>query len=77
MLTLRDLAYLGDGSQLGTGRQVFLYEVYGLPAGQQAWVAHLNERWQVLRSTGGVQDGWSGDFASSEAALLALENGER
>jgi hypothetical protein len=72
MLTLREVAHIGSGTDLRNWDKVYQYEVVGLPRGEEAWIAEFNHRWKILRSTNGITGNWSGDYETSEVALKAL-----
>jgi len=52
-----------------------LYQVRGLPPGNEALIAGADYRgWHVLRTFGAEQDeDWTGHYGTVEEALLALE----
>jgi hypothetical protein len=72
-LTLRAIAHAGSGSDLRKWDKVFQYAVEGLPKGEEAWIAEMNHRWQILRATNGAQGNWTGEYMSPEEALSALQ----
>jgi len=74
MLTLRPAARVGSGPDLRNWDKIFQYEVEGLPPGQEAWIAEIDFRWQILRVKDGLQEGWTGSYKSAEEALAALES---
>jgi hypothetical protein len=71
-LTLRAIAHIGEGRDLRTNRRAFQYEVLGLPAGQQAWIADFDGGWRVLRVIEGEQGQWTEPYVSKEEALNTL-----
>jgi len=73
-LSMRPIASLRKGADYRGpgGGDVFQYEVIGLPPGHQAWIAKMNHRWQVLRSSNGVQGHWTGDYGTAQEALRDL-----
>jgi hypothetical protein len=70
-LAMRPIASFRRGAEYQgpAGCRVFQYEVIGLPSEQQAWIAHMDQRWQILRCANGVQGDWSGGYSSAEEAL--------
>lgn len=72
VLTLRAIAHIGEGPDLQTNRRPFQFEVLGLPAGQQAWIADFNHGWRILRVIDGVQGDWTEGHMSKEDALDTL-----
>ena len=76
-LSLRAIAYFGEGLDLTKNRQITQYEVVGLPSGEQAWIANFGapyrQNWKTLRATGEVQSDWTGDYPSAAEALAALQ----
>jgi hypothetical protein len=69
-LTLRAIAHIGEGPDLRTNRRAFQFEVLGLPAGQQAWIADFDGGWRVLRVVDGKQGGWSPNPFEDKAEAL-------
>lgn len=76
-LTLRPIAHAGEGPDLRNWDQIVQYEVQQLPPGERAWIANFGgryrESWRILRAKGEFQSDWSGDYATAEAALAALQ----
>jgi hypothetical protein len=76
-LSLRAIAYFGEGLNLTKNRQITQYEVVGLPPGEQAWIANFGapyrHNWKTLRATGEVQSDWTGDYRSAAEALAVLQ----
>jgi hypothetical protein len=72
ILTLRAIAHIGEGPTLRTKRRAFQYEVLGLPADQQAWIADFDGGWRILRVVDGVQGHWGGPHLTKEDALDTL-----
>lgn len=73
-LTLRPENRAGDGPDMRNWNDVYQYSVGGLPAGQEALIARMRPHcWQILRLRNGVQGHWTGEYASAEEALSALE----
>lgn len=73
MLTLRAYMWFGDGLRHDGNRRAIAFDVLGLPAGRQAWIANMHHRWQILSAENGVCGEWSGAYRSKEEALAALE----
>jgi hypothetical protein len=59
-----------SGKSLDT---VYLYEVSGLPLGEQAWIAEMNGIWQISHTKNTVLGDWTGDYKSPEVALAVLK----
>lgn len=72
-LTLREVAHSGNGLDMRKWSHVYKYEVQGLPATEEVWIAEMHHRWQILRRTSSVQGDWTGEYASPEEALRALQ----
>jgi hypothetical protein len=72
VLTLRAIAHIGEGPDLRTNRRAFQYEVLGLPAGQQAWIADFGGGWRILRAVQGESGDWSQPHLRKEDALDTL-----
>jgi len=73
-LTLHPVGWLGNGLDMRNWTDAFEYSVEGLPLGEQAWIARIRARcWQILRLINGVQGHWTGEYASAEEALNALQ----
>ena len=74
MLTLRENMFLRDGLTFGKNRRAFMFDVLGLPEGQQAQIAERRYRWQIRCAVnGGVYGEWSGQYGSAEEALASLQ----
>jgi hypothetical protein len=71
-LTLRPTARFGMGPALSGLDRVVNYEVVGLPPGQFAEIAEIDQRWQIWRTKEGVRGRWAGDYSTAEAALEEL-----
>jgi hypothetical protein len=69
-LTLEQLASFGS-SRAG---QRSLYQVRGLPPGEEALIAGADERgWRLLRARReAADDDWAGHYPTADAALEAL-----
>ena len=73
-VTLRPYMIAGDGPDWPregeASARVIAYDVDGLPHGQTAslWGEH-DTLWRIRRGEGG----WTGEYASKEAALAALQ----
>jgi hypothetical protein len=72
-LTLKPVAWIRDGAQMGGGEPI-QFEVQGLPHGQEALIGYP-PHWKVLRRGPDVHGTWRGDFETPEMALKALEQG--
>jgi hypothetical protein len=67
-------AYMhAHGVNLNENRKAIAYRVNGLPVAEQAWIAHFRRGWRLLRSTAGVQGGWTGQYSGPDEALAALQ----
>ena|ERR1700730_13162389 len=74
MLKLHEVARSGIGSDLSRWDHIYKYEVQGMPLGEEAFIAEIDHRWQLLRVSQGKKVGdWTGDYDSPEAALQGLE----
>jgi hypothetical protein len=72
-LTLRAIAHVGESPDLRKNRRAFQYEVLGLPAGRQAWIADFDGGWRILRVVDGVQEKeWGAPHATKEDARDTL-----
>ena len=75
-LTKYEVTRSHEGSGLGTG-PVIQYGIHGLPPGDEALVANFGTRgrddWRILRVKNGVQGHWTGNYASADQALSALQ----
>lgn len=72
-LTIHPTMQFRDGPQItGTG-PVIAFRVGGVPNGQQADIATFNQVWRILRVINGVQGEWTGEYATADDALAALE----
>ena len=58
----------------GRSGEICGYDVGGLPAGEYAKVAYLNNAWRVLRWNDEWHGNWSGCYASAVAAVEALRD---
>ena len=72
-LTLRAVMGYGEGLDLRDWKKIIKYEVCGLPPGEEAWIADMDHRWQILRAKNGVSGEWAGDYKSAEDALAVLQ----
>jgi len=54
------------------GSTTQMYEILGMPD-EQGWIQESDGKWRVLRSKGGRQTRWPGEFDSPEEALAALQ----
>jgi hypothetical protein len=74
ILTLRAIAHVGEGLDLRTNRRAICYEVLGLPARQQAWIADFSgEGWQIHRVLDGKSEEWTKNpFVTKDEAVDAL-----
>jgi hypothetical protein len=72
-LTLKPSSTTDDGQEMGTGT-IVVYDVMGLPPGEQAKIATFDSRrtWQIMRIRNDAMKDWVGDHASPEAALEHL-----
>jgi hypothetical protein len=70
---LHEVGYVGSGTDLRQRDKVYQYEVQGLPEGEEAFIAEMGHRWQLLRTSNGVQNNWTGEYESPEEALAALQ----
>lgn len=50
------------------------YDVNGLPAGEHAKIAYLDNAWRVLRWNADWHGNWSGRYATAAAAIEALRD---
>ena len=72
MLNMRVLAHSFDGPSLYRHRKAFLFEVGGLPKGQQAQIRESYSGWQIRHAIDRVWGEWSGRYGSAEEALAEL-----
>jgi hypothetical protein len=72
VLTLRAIAHIGEGPDLRTNRRAFQYEVLGLPAHQQAWIADFDGGWRILQAVNGQSGHWGDRHLTKEDALDTL-----
>jgi hypothetical protein len=72
MLTLRDRVSRSDGTDAELAGIPIVYEVLGLPKGQEALIWTDNYTWQIQRIKDGVVGESAGTYASKEEALAAL-----
>ena len=63
----------GTNAPAPRGYQAIVFEVRGLPRGEEAWIAQLDLRWKVLRARAGIHTDWEGDYATEQHALTALQ----
>ena len=75
-LTKHEVARSWGGPVSGTG-PVFEYKVDGMPPGEEAFIANFGGRnkasWRALRTKDGVPGEWTGDDATDDDALAALQ----
>ena len=71
-LTLLESSQTIRGGALGSG-EVCGYDVGGLPAGEKANVAYFNGAWRLLRWNDQWHGNWTGEYATPELALAALQ----
>lgn len=71
-LTKREYMFSREGPTFGVNRKPIAYEIFGLPSGQEAWIADINYSWQILRAIDGVYGDWSGEYRTVDDALAAL-----
>lgn len=57
-----------------TGDHAPIYQVEGLPPGENAKIAEFNQSWRILRWNDDWHGNWTGNYASAEAALAALRD---
>lgn len=55
------------------GDHVSQYTVHELPPGDRIVISEMEHRWQILRTQGGHQGDWTGDYKSAEDALAAIQ----
>jgi hypothetical protein len=72
-LTLHDAGREVTNGHSGS-EPVQSYEVEGLPPGEKASIAQFNRAWRFLRWSETSHGNWSGEYASVEAALAALQD---
>ena len=73
-LQLRPVRPSGKGpGVLDESKTVHLYEVSGLPLGEQAWIADMNGSWQISHTKNGVLGDWTGNHRSPEDAWAVLQ----
>ena len=72
-LTLRPHRRLGMGPELSDRDRVINYEVVGLPPGESAEIAEIDQHWQIWRTKDGVRGQWTGDYSTAQAALEELQ----
>ena len=80
-LTLHEDAWLRDGPVFATG-PVVGYRVGGMPDGRTARIANFGapnrNDWRIMRVNGdNTQTAWTGDYASVEDALVALQQDQQ
>lgn len=71
-LTLRAVTHLGDGPPIAPSDPV-VYEVDGLPPGQQLIILKVNHSWRIRGTLGYVQYLPDAQFETADAALRALQ----
>jgi len=75
-LTKREIAWSWGGPVSGTG-PVFQYKVEGMPPDEEAFIANFGGRnkasWRALRTKDVVPGKWTGDDATADDALAALQ----
>ena len=72
-LTLHEAGRESTNGHPGGG-PVQSYEVDGLPPGENASIAHFNQAWRFLRWSEISHGNWTGEYATIEAALAALQD---
>ncbi len=72
MFTLRAKMLVRDGLTFGENCRAFLFDVLGLPDGQQAQIAERRHMWTISRGVDGVYGEWTGQYHSPEEALASL-----
>lgn len=73
-LTKREYMFSREGPTFGVNRKPIAYEIIGMPAGQQAWIAEINYSWRILRAIDGVQSNWTGQYRSVDEAMAELSD---
>jgi hypothetical protein len=69
MLTLRAKWFLYDGSPSDKNRKAFMFDVLGLPEGQEIEIGEHRRKWRIRRRWGK----WSDKrFGTPEQALASL-----
>lgn len=71
-LTKGEPDHLSGEQPLNTG-QMIGYSVLGMPAGEKAMIKQMDGRWQILHVVKEKSTGWTGDFATDDEALTALQ----
>jgi hypothetical protein len=73
-LTKREYMFSRESPTFGVNRKPLAYEVFGLPAGQQAWIAEIDYSWRILRAIDGVYGEWSAQYRSADEAMAELSD---
>lgn len=71
-LTLQPIIHAGDGPRLPTANPT-VFEVVGLPPGDEALLRRVGNRWKVMRLKNGVRTSWSEGYESAEDALAVVQ----